>query len=85
MFTTIICRSSSISLRTTEHNSTNLTLRVFTMRYYTSVVSLVQIDRRLWTFWLIDFQEPLKAFIVNTLKVKLVELCSVVLKDITKM
>jgi hypothetical protein len=31
------------------------------MRYYTSVVSLVQIDRRLWTFWLIDFQEPLKA------------------------
>jgi hypothetical protein len=36
-----------ISLRTTEHNLTNLTLRVFTMRYYTSVVSLVQIDRRL--------------------------------------
>jgi hypothetical protein len=34
-----------ISLRTTEHNLTNLTLRVFTMRYYTSVVSLVQIDR----------------------------------------
>jgi hypothetical protein len=33
--------------RTTEHNLTNLTLRVFTMRYYTSVVSLVQIDRRL--------------------------------------
>jgi hypothetical protein len=31
-----------ISLRTTEHNLTNLTLRVFTMRYYTSVVSLVQ-------------------------------------------
>jgi hypothetical protein len=26
-----------ISLRTTEHNLTNLTLRVFTMRYYTSV------------------------------------------------
>ena len=50
-----------ISLRTTERNLTNLTLRVFTMRYYTSVVSLVQIDRRLWTFWLIDFQEPLKA------------------------
>jgi hypothetical protein len=39
----------------------HLTLRVFTMRYYTSVVSLVQIDRRLWTFWLIDFQESLKA------------------------
>jgi hypothetical protein len=48
-----------ISLRTTEHNLINLTLRVFTMRYYTSVVSLVQIGRRLWTFWLIDFQEPL--------------------------
>jgi hypothetical protein len=29
-----------ISLRTTEHNLTNLTLRVFTMRYYTSAVSL---------------------------------------------
>jgi hypothetical protein len=28
-------------------NLTNLTLKVFTMRYYTSVVSLVQIDRRL--------------------------------------
>jgi hypothetical protein len=27
--------------------SPDLTLRVFTMRYYTSVVSLVQIDRRL--------------------------------------
>jgi hypothetical protein len=25
-----------ISLRTTEHNLTNLTLRVFTMKYYTS-------------------------------------------------
>jgi hypothetical protein len=34
-----------ISLRITEHNLTNLTLRVFTMRHYTSVVSLVQIDR----------------------------------------
>jgi hypothetical protein len=31
-----------ISLRTTEHNLTNLTLRMFTMSYYTSVVSLVQ-------------------------------------------
>jgi hypothetical protein len=33
--------------RNDEHNLTNLTLRVFTMRYYTSVVSLMQIDRRL--------------------------------------
>ena len=36
-----------ISLRTTEHNLTNLTLMVFTMRYYTNVVTLAQIDRRL--------------------------------------
>jgi hypothetical protein len=39
-----------ISLRTTEHNLTNLTLRMFTIRYYTSVVTSVQIDR--------DFHPP---------------------------
>jgi len=36
-----------IALKTTEHNLTNITLKGFTMRYYTTVVTLVQIDRRL--------------------------------------